>query len=71
MVRMEPSFDQMTVAERIRHVQDLWDRIAEEPEAVPLSDAQRTELRRRLEAHQADPGAAVPWEQVLARARAR
>ena len=69
--RMEPSFDLMTTAERILYVQDLWDRIAAEPDGVPLSEAQRLELRRRVEEHRADPGSAVPWDQVLARARAR
>ena len=68
---MEPTFDQMTRAERILYVQDLWDRIAAEPEAVPLTEGQRLELRRRVEEHREDPGAAVPWEQVLARARTR
>ena len=29
---MEPSFDEMTKAERILYVQDLWDRIAADPE---------------------------------------
>lgn len=68
---MQPSFDQMTLEERIRYVQELWDRIAEEPGAVPLSEAQRLELRRRVDLHRADPGATIPWEQVLAKARAR
>jgi len=68
---METPFEEMTPAERILYVQDLWDRIAEEPEGVPLSEAQRAELRRRVERHRADPDAAVPWEQVLARARSR
>ena len=67
----EPSFDHMTPAERVLYVQDLWDRIAAEPDGVPLSEAQRLELRRRVEEHRADPGSAVPWEQVLARARTR
>jgi len=66
---MEPSFDHMTRAERILYVQDLWDRIAAEPDPVPLTDAQRLELRRRVEEHRADPGLAVSWEQVLERAR--
>ena len=70
-VSMEPSFDHMTPAERVLYVQDLWDRIAAEPDGVPLSEAQRLELRRRVEEHRADPGSAVPWEQVLARARTR
>ena len=68
---MEPPFEEMTPAERILYLQDLWDRITEEPEGVPLSEAQRLELRRRVEQHQADPGAVVPWELVLAKARAR
>lgn len=68
---MEPSFDQMTPAERVLYVQDLWDRIAAEPDGVPLTEAQRVELQRRVEEHRADPASAVPWEQVLERARAR
>lgn len=69
--QMEPSFDQMTPAERILHVQSLWDRIAEEPEGVPVSDEMRAELDRRLAAHRADPSAAIPWEQVKAELRRR
>ena len=69
--RMDPSFEQMTTAERVLYVQALWDRIAAEPDGVPLSEAQRVEVRRRVEEHRANPGSAIPWEQVLARARAR
>ena len=68
---IKPSVDHMTPAERVLYVRDLWDRIAAEPEGVPLIEAQRLELRRRVEEHRADPGSAVPWEQVLARARSR
>lgn len=63
----DPAFDfrRLTVAERLQLVEDLWDSIAaESPEAVPLTDAQRAELDRRLAAHAADPGAAVPWPDV-------
>jgi putative addiction module component (TIGR02574 family) len=68
---MDRSFEQMTTAERVLYVQDLWDQIAAEPDDVASSDAQRAEVRRRVEEHRANPGSAVPWEQVLARARAR
>jgi putative addiction module component (TIGR02574 family) len=68
---MEPSFEQMTPAERILHVQSLWDRIAEEPEGVPVSDEMKAELDRRLAAHRADPSTAIPWEQVKAELRRR
>ncbi len=58
---MNRSFEQMTTAERILHVQDLWDRIAEHPEDVPLTPTQRIELRRRLDASRANPGDSVDW----------
>ena len=68
---MQPTFDQMTKAERILHVQSLWDRIAEDPEGVPVSDEMRAELDRRLAAHRADPSTAIPWETVKAELRRR
>ena len=63
----KPDFDEMSAVERILHVQDLWDRVATTPERVPVTDAQRAELDRRLAAHEADPSSAVPWEQVRGR----
>ena len=63
------TFEEMSLAERILHVQELWDRIAEEPESVPVSEEWKAELGRRLEAHRTDPAAAIPWEQVKARLR--
>jgi len=63
---MTAGFDAMSTAERILHVQDLWDRIAESPEDVPVSEGLKRELDRRLAAHEADPGSALPWEQVKA-----
>jgi len=68
---MSSTFEQMTVPERILYLQDLWDHIAEEPEEIPINDAQRKELRHRVAEHRADPGATIPWEQVLSRARSR
>jgi len=71
LIRMsEPAFDfrHLSLAERLQLVEDIWDSIAEEagrrPDALPLSDAQRAEVRRRRAEHQRDPGAAVPWDQV-------
>lgn len=55
-------FSHLTVAERIQLVEDLWDSITDAPEVLELSDAQRAELDRRLEAHRANPKAAIPWE---------
>jgi len=57
----------LSVAERIQLVEDLWDSVAADPASVPLTDAQKKELRIRLAEHQADPGSAIPWEEVRRR----
>ncbi|MEZ4449874.1 MAG: addiction module protein [Nannocystaceae bacterium] len=60
------TFEEMSPAEQILYVQDLWDRIAADPERVPVPDDLKAELDRRLAAHRADPGSAIPWSQVKA-----
>lgn len=65
-------FNSLTTAEKILHVQDLWDRIAaSKPEEVELTEAQRADLDRRLEAHRADPDRGSSWEDVKKRIRSR
>ena len=59
--------DQLTVDERITLVEELWDSIATYPGAVSLSDAQRQDLQRRLDAHRDNPKAGSPWAKVKAR----
>lgn len=61
----------LSVAERIQLVEDLWDSIATEPEAMELTEAQREEIDRRLAEHDANPESAIPWEEVRARLRQR
>jgi putative addiction module component (TIGR02574 family) len=55
---------QLPVPERIRIVEAIWDSIAETPEALELSDEQKAELDRRLEALEKDPGDGSPWAEV-------
>jgi putative addiction module component (TIGR02574 family) len=57
-------FSQLTAAERIQLAEDLWDSLAEAPEVLTLTNAQRDEIDRRLAAHRADPEAAVSWESL-------
>lgn len=63
--------DRLSIAERIDLVQEIWDSIAATPEQVPLTDAQRQEIDRRLAAHDANPQNVIPWEVVKAEAEAR
>lgn len=59
----------LSVPERIQLVEDIWDSIAEVPEAVPLTDEQKGELDRRLDAYHRDPGEGSPWGMVRERIR--
>ncbi|HET6229188.1 MAG TPA: addiction module protein [Longimicrobiaceae bacterium] len=61
----------LTEAERIQLAQDLWDSIPETSAAVPLTDAQRAELERRLAAHASDPDSSISWEVARERLRQR
>jgi putative addiction module component (TIGR02574 family) len=58
---------ELPIEERLRLVEMLWDSIADFPEAIPLTDAQKRELDRRLEDLAKHPGAGSPWSEVKAR----
>lgn len=62
---------QLSVAERLAIIGEIWDTLADDIEREPLTEAQRKEVDRRLAAHRANPDTAVPWEQVEAEAVAR
>jgi putative addiction module component (TIGR02574 family) len=62
--------DQLTQAERLALVQELWDSIAADS-PPPLTESQRTELERRIQADDSNPDATIPWEIVRARTASR
>ena len=55
--------------DRIRLAQDIWESVAELPEAGALTDLQKEELDRRLLSLDKDPNAGIPWREVLAAIR--
>lgn len=61
----------LSVEERLRLAEQIWDSIAENPENLPLSEAQRAELDRRLEAYKQSPDAGSSWEEVKERLKGR
>jgi len=68
MVKIDmDSIKRLSVAERVRLVQDIWDTLQPTAEELPLTEEQRQLIDRRLEEHRHDPDSAIPWEQVKAR----
>ena len=61
----------LSVSERIPLAQDIWDSIVEVPDPVPLTDEQKAELDRRLDAYHKDPNTGSPWSVVRERFESR
>ena len=59
----------LSVPERIQLVEDIWDSIAEVPEEFGLTDEQKAELDRHLDAYHRNPDEGAPWGLVRERIR--
>lgn len=58
--------DRLSVEDKLALVEELWDSIVDSGADLPLTDAQRSELDRRLAEHEERPDEVVPWEEVKA-----
>lgn len=54
----------LSVAERIELVQEIWDSIAEVPDELILTEDQKKELDRRAAKLREDPSSGVLWEDI-------
>jgi putative addiction module component (TIGR02574 family) len=61
----------LSPAEKLQLVEDLWDDLASEPDAVPVHDWQKQELARRKANLLKNPASGLSWEEVKRRVRAR
>jgi putative addiction module component (TIGR02574 family) len=61
----------LSIAEKLQLVEDLWDDIAANPESIPVHDWQKEQLDRRRANLQANPASTVTWEEVQRRIRNR
>lgn len=51
---MNTKLSDLPVDERIKLVEELWDSIASDQDALPLTEEQKAELDRRLDAYEID-----------------
>ena len=66
----ESVFD-LSPAEKLQLVEDLWDDLASSPGAVPVQSWQKKELARRKANLKKNLGSAVSWDAVKRRVRRR
>ena len=65
------NIDSLSSEERLRLIEELWESLRESPEAIPLTDAQREELDRRLDDLERSGPEGIPWEDVIQQIRTR
>ena len=58
--------DRLPIEERLALVEEIWNSIATDSAGVPLTEAQRAELQKRIEEDDAHPDDLTSWEQVKA-----
>jgi putative addiction module component (TIGR02574 family) len=68
---MNNTLKRLPIDERIRLVEDLWDSIAVDQSAIPLSSEQMEELDRRVDVYEADNTPGKPAKEVISKLRSR
>ncbi|MFT5722894.1 MAG: putative addiction module component (TIGR02574 family) [Motiliproteus sp.] len=68
---MNQNLRELPVEERIRLVEDLWDSIANDQKALPLTSEQIAELDRRLDTFELDGDIGRPAAAAIADIRRR
>ena len=58
-------------SDRLELVQRLWDSLLDDPDSLPLTEAQKKELDRRYEDYLRNPDEGSTWEEVEAFVRER
>ena len=71
MNHVGPSIFDLSPAEKLQLVEDLWDDLAGTPDDVPIHDWQKEELARRKANLLQSPASGLSWESVRQRIRAR
>ena len=72
-IKVPPGFDAAPKEQRIAFVQELWDRIAQDADRIPVPSEHERILDERLKEYRDNPRSGQPWsevrEQLLAKLR--
>ncbi|MDP2156941.1 MAG: addiction module protein [Nitrospirota bacterium] len=61
----------LSIPERIQLVEDIWDTIAIQADAIELSAEEKRIVDERVAAFHKNPATGSPWEEVFRRIRSR
>ncbi|MFO0818279.1 MAG: addiction module protein [Pirellulales bacterium] len=70
-MNLPQSIFDLTPAEKLQLVEDLWDDLAATPESIPIHQWQKDEVALRKTRLEAIPASSVFWEAVKQRIRQR
>ncbi|HEX6812682.1 MAG TPA: addiction module protein [Planctomycetota bacterium] len=69
MVNLKIDVKQLSAEERLKLIEQIWDSL--DADEVPVTEAQKAELDRRVEEMVRDGERGIPWKEVLDRIRGR
>lgn len=67
ILEQHPDLRQLSPADKLSLVTELWDDLASHPDEVPVTPEQIAELDRRMAAYRKDPTQVTTWEAIKAR----
>ena len=71
MARTAVDVTRLTRDEKLDLIDELWESLSQDPEALPLTDGQRQELDRRLDELEEEGPVGSSWNEVVSRIRSR
>jgi putative addiction module component (TIGR02574 family) len=60
----ELGIDKLSLDDRLALVEEIWNSIAADPDALPLTDDQKRLLSRRMADLDANPGNVLTWDEI-------
>jgi putative addiction module component (TIGR02574 family) len=61
----------LSPAEKLQLVEDLWDDLAANPQSIPVHEWLKEELDRRAARFKENPDSAMTWDEVVRQIRSR
>ena len=52
----------LTVSERVKIVEEIWNSIVDNAEQLPISDRERIEIDKRLKKYEKAPNEGIEWK---------